>query len=171
MMGRRKLYIHCQGMDDISVKRGIIMYFVDRKKIIEILDYMEKILNELNEGHRYDTFQGERALERMAHVLTESVLDVGNMMIDGFIMRDPGGFNDIIDILVDEKVIPETEQTSYKQMIEIREMIVRHYMSVDYEFIFDTMMKHKSVLDKFSSHIKTYLDNELGVVNAFSNDS
>ena len=26
-------------------------------------------------------------------------------MIDGFIMRDPGGYEDIIDIMEDEKVI------------------------------------------------------------------
>ncbi|GAA3319942.1 hypothetical protein GCM10020331_028930 [Ectobacillus funiculus] len=30
-------------------------------------------------------------------------LDVGNAIIDGFIMRDPGSYEDIIDILVDEK--------------------------------------------------------------------
>lgn len=28
-------------------------------------------------------------------------------MIDGFIMRDPGSYEDIIDILVDERVIPK----------------------------------------------------------------
>ena len=35
----------------------------------------------------------------------ESIIDVGNTMIDGFIMRDPGGYEDIIDIMEDEKVI------------------------------------------------------------------
>ena len=34
----------------------------------------------------------------------ESMMDVGNLMIDGFIMRDPGSYEDIIDILVDEKL-------------------------------------------------------------------
>lgn len=31
------------------------------------------------------------ALERTASVLIEAVIDVGNQMIDAFIMRDPGG--------------------------------------------------------------------------------
>ena len=45
------------------------------------------------------------ALARLAHVIVESMIDVGNTMIDGFIMRDPGGYEDIIDIMEDEKVI------------------------------------------------------------------
>ncbi|HLQ71107.1 MAG TPA: DUF86 domain-containing protein [Bacillota bacterium] len=146
------------------------MYFVDRKKIMDILDYMDSILEDLSKGEPYHTFLQKRALERMAHVLIESVLDVGNMMIDGFIMRDPGGFDDIIDILVDEKVIPEPEQDTYKQMIQLREMIVKNYMSVNHDFLFETLIKNKPVLDKFSTHIKSYLDNELGVVHAFSNN-
>ena len=47
------------------------------------------------------------ALERMVQISIDSVLDVGNAMIDGFIMRDPGSYEDIIDILLDEKVITE----------------------------------------------------------------
>ena len=35
------------------------------------------------------------------------MMDVGNLMIDGFIMRDPGSYEDIIDILIDEKVITQ----------------------------------------------------------------
>lgn len=146
------------------------MYFVDRKEIIEILHYMDSILDALHTEESFHTFLEKRGLERMAHVLIESVLDVGNLMIDGFIMRDPGGFNDIIDILVDEQVLPRSEQETYKQMIQLRQMVVKNYMSVDHAFIADTLLKNKPVMDMFSTRINTYLDNELGVANAFYNN-
>ena len=41
-------------------------------------------------------------------------------MIDGFIMRDPGSYDDIFDILEDEKVITEEMCGSFKNVIQLR---------------------------------------------------
>ncbi|PAV28737.1 hypothetical protein CIL05_15780 [Virgibacillus profundi] len=145
------------------------MYFVDRSKIEETLIYMEELLQEAGKGN-FETFTEYLALERMVHVLIESTLDVGNMMIDGFIMRDPGSYDDIIDILIDEKVLPKEEENSYKEMIQLRKMIVKNYIAVEHEKLKNIINKNIPVLNKFSSHIRTYLNNELGVANAFSNE-
>ncbi|RKQ29601.1 DUF86 domain-containing protein [Oceanobacillus halophilus] len=144
------------------------MYFVDRKKIEEILLYMEKVLAEL-EGKSFETALEKFSQERMAHVLIEAILDVGNMMIDGFIMRDPGSYDDIIDILIDEKVLPAEEEADYKEFISLRKMLVNNYMNVDYAHLEKVIKDKKKTLEHFSSHINTYLTNELGVANAFSN--
>ena len=81
------------------------MYFVDRKKLEATLHYMDKLIHIL-ELDRPNSIKEKLCLERAVHVFIESTLDVGNMMIDGFIMRDPGSYHDIIDILLDEKVLP-----------------------------------------------------------------
>lgn len=145
------------------------MYFVDRSNIEKTLDYMDKVLIEIDQNS-YESFAEKLSLERMIHVLIESVLDVGNMMIDGFIMRDPGSYNDIIDILIDEKVIPEENEADYKALIELRKMIVTDYTEVNDEKLRETIDRIKGTLKQFSSHIRTYLKNELGVANAFSNE-
>ncbi|HLR62758.1 MAG TPA: DUF86 domain-containing protein [Lentibacillus sp.] len=144
------------------------MYFVDRKKIEETLQYMDKLLEEVNR-HTFDTFADKLYLERTVHMVIESTLDVGNMMIDGFIMRDPGSFDDIIDILIDENVIPEHEEANYKAIIQLRKMVVKEYLQTDHQLLADTFLKHTDTLKLFSSHIRNYLDNELGVANAFTN--
>lgn len=95
------------------------MYFVDQKKIEEILSYMDQILEELA-SQSYNSFSEKLTLERVVHVLIESIIDVGNLMIDGFIMRDPGSYEDIIDILVDEKVIPKDDENNYKSIVGLR---------------------------------------------------
>lgn len=72
------------------------MYFVDRDKIERLLLYMDGLVQELDQ-HQYASFMEKLSLERIVHMTIESMLDVGNMMIDGFIMRDPGSYNDIIE--------------------------------------------------------------------------
>ncbi|GEN54272.1 DUF86 domain-containing protein [Halobacillus faecis] len=143
------------------------MYFVNREKIEEILLYMEKIQEELAE-HSYQRFADKLLLERMTHLNIEAIIDVGNMMIDGFIMRDPGSYEDIIDILTDEKVLPEDEQDAYKQFVQLRKMIVQQYTGINHEQILKVWQDHKQSLQAFPSRVREYLDNELGPVSAFS---
>ncbi|WP_394218533.1 DUF86 domain-containing protein [Halobacillus trueperi] len=143
------------------------MYFVNREKIEEILSYMEKIQEELAE-HSYIRFADQLLLERMTHLNIEAIIDVGNMMIDGFIMRDPGSYEDIIDILTDEKVLPEDEQEAYKQFVQLRKMIVQQYTEVDHEHIVNVWQEQKDSLQAFPRRVRNYLGNELGPVSAFS---
>ncbi|MFQ3544764.1 DUF86 domain-containing protein [Halobacillus rhizosphaerae] len=145
------------------------MYFVNREKIEEILAFMEKILKQFDE-QSFHSSKDLLMLERVTHISAEAIIDVGNMMIDGFIMRDPGSYNDIIDIMMDEKVIPYEEEDSYKQFIQLRKMVVQNYVSVDHQEILAVWKSHGQALKQFPIRIRTYLDNELGPVSAFSKD-
>ena len=72
------------------------------------------------------------ALERILHMIIESFLDVGNSMIDGFIMRDPGSYEDIIDILEDEKVITTEMSEGFKKIVSLRKNLQQDYTIVDH---------------------------------------
>ncbi|CDO03060.1 cytoplasmic protein [Oceanobacillus picturae] len=145
------------------------MYFVDRSKIEQRLNYLDSMLTELKEM-KYETLQQKLALERIGHVAIEAILDVGNMMIDGFIMRDPGSYEDIIDILLDEKVLPNEDGDSYKRVIGLRKMLVVDYVNVNHQEVYQAFSTNRVQLSQFHNHIRTYLDNELGVAHAFSNE-
>src|SRR5690606_19490281 len=82
--------------------------------------------------------------------MIEAIIDVGNMMIDGFIMRDPGSYHDIIDILIDENVLPKDHEKSYKALIDLRRMLVQTYLQVDHAEIEKVLNSHKEVLKQFS---------------------
>ena len=112
------------------------MYFIDRNQIDESLDYMEELLVIYRNGSNWaDDEIRSLALERIAHVIIESIIDVGNSMIDGFIMRDPGSYEDIIDIMEDERVITTEMAVPLKKVIELRKVIVREFTKVDVEKI------------------------------------
>jgi uncharacterized protein YutE (UPF0331/DUF86 family) len=144
------------------------MYFVDRTKITKNLAHLDSILA---------VFEGEQnwlqsdvtklALQRIGHNVMESMMDVGNVMIDGFIMRDPGSYDDIIDILVDEKVITPDMDAPLKEVVGLRKMIVRDFLEVDDAKIVDVLTKNMDALKQFTPKVEAYLVNELGPVSAF----
>ncbi|MFG6119564.1 MULTISPECIES: DUF86 domain-containing protein [Thalassobacillus] len=144
------------------------MYFVDRKKIESTLLYMEGLMQEY-QNHDFESLLEKLSLERITHMTIEAVIDVGNMMIDGFIMRDPGSYEDIIDILTDEKVIPESHQEPFKNFIRLRKMLIQDYLEIEHPVIEKSWKNTQEVLETFPSSVRRYLDEELGPVSAFSN--
>ncbi|MCD5325161.1 MULTISPECIES: DUF86 domain-containing protein [Pontibacillus] len=144
------------------------MYFVDRSKIEETLQHLDFLIG-VYERQSFEGETGALALERLAQMSIESVIDVGNMMIDGFIMRDPGSYNDIIDILMDEKVIPKEDEDCYKTLIALRKPLIQDYVNIEPETIHQTLEKSKAAIGHYSEHVRYYLNNELGPVSAFSN--
>ncbi len=144
------------------------MYFVDRNQISESLNHMETLLELYrNENGWQEDIIHSLALERIANVLIESIIDVGNSMIDGFIMRDPGSYEDIIDIMEDERVITSEMAGPLKEVIELRKMIVREFTKVDVETIIAGLNTSMDALLEFPNKVRHYLENELGPVSAF----
>ena len=144
------------------------MYFVDRNKITNNLAHLDELLAifESTENWLADDIH-KLALQRIGHNVMEAMMDVGNLVIDGFIMRDPGSYEDIIDIFVDEKVITEEMDAPLKTVVGLRKMIVREFIAVDSEEILNVLTANLNILKQFSPKVQDYLTNELGPVSAF----
>ncbi|TQR18383.1 DUF86 domain-containing protein [Psychrobacillus vulpis] len=144
------------------------MYFVDRKKITITLSYMNSLLDILESKKEWEQDQvSQLALERIGQNIIESIIDVGNSMIDGFIMRDPGSYEDIIDILTDESVITKEMDAPLKEVIEFRKHLVREFQSVNHEKLYHVLVSNIIILKQFPPKVEAYLINELGPVSAF----
>jgi uncharacterized protein YutE (UPF0331/DUF86 family) len=146
------------------------MYFVDRNKIEEKLQFLDKHLQIFDqmESLEDDIFK-LLSVERAAHIIIDCIIDVGNAMIDGFIMRDPGSYEDIIDILLDEKVITEEMAKDIIELIKFRKKLVQEYTEVDHQSLFKTVKTIFNSLSLFSGKVRDYFINELGPVSAFKN--
>jgi uncharacterized protein YutE (UPF0331/DUF86 family) len=143
------------------------MYFVDRKKINQHLTYMNNLIQSFEAITYQENEIQKLAIERIGHMLIESMMDIGNMIIDGFIMRDPGSFEDILDILIDEKVLPEEEGKALKNVVFLRKALVQEYPNADVKKIFETIHAFLPQLSVFPDHVTRYLEEELGPVSAF----
>jgi uncharacterized protein YutE (UPF0331/DUF86 family) len=143
------------------------MYFVDREKIETTLQFIEKQIHLFSSQDKWSSPLEKAALERLTHMMIEAFLDVGNAMIDGFIMRDPGSYEDIIEILIDEKVISADDGQSLKVIVQYRKILVQMYTEVDHLELKEQFTKHLHALEEFPTNIREYLQNELGTVTAF----
>lgn len=147
---------------------AFLVYFVDRNKITKNLQYLDGLLAILeSENSWLENDIKELAIERIGHNVMESMMDVGNLMIDGFIMRDPGSYEDIIDILIDEKVVSTEMEEPLKAVVGLRKMLVREFTDVDVQGVVNVLTATLPALKQFSPAVNSYLTNELGPVSAF----
>ena len=143
------------------------MYFVDRNKIEQTLRFYEHQLAFFNSQTDWQSEIGGLALQRIGHLLIECILDTGNDMIDGFIMRDPGSYDDIMDILVDEKVVTEQEGTELKKLIAYRKTLVQQYLLADSAELYRLITADQTALQDFPQRSRRYSEREIGPVSAF----
>ncbi|CAM4252196.1 DUF86 domain-containing protein [Lacicoccus alkaliphilus] len=136
------------------------MYFVDRNLLDERLDYIEKLTTELEGAEGF-------ALERICHMLIESTVDVGNMIIDGFILRDPGSYLDVIEILKTEGAIPEADQNDFKVTFGWRNKLVREYTDLDHGSMKAEFKNHLDAYRQYKSRIYAFAENDGQAVTAF----
>jgi len=136
------------------------MYFVDREELTLKLAYINQLSQVLEESEGY-------ALERIAHMLIESVVDVGNMIIDGFIMRDPGSYKDVLDILEMEQVIPAQDAQMMRNTLYLRQWFVRDYINIDHNEVKRVFMENIASYKQFKANVDAFIENELGPVSAF----
>lgn len=149
----------------ISLNGGSTLYFIDSKKITTNLVYMDSLLTtfESQQDWKKDSIH-ELAVARIANVLIEAVIDVGNTLIDGFIMRDPGSYEDIIDILVDEKVITPEMDAPLKALISHRRVLVRDILEVNIDALLATMNEVLPTLKQFKPAVEAFVEKEAGIV-------
>ncbi len=144
------------------------MYQVNREKINEILNFMNRnyeIMKPLTTLTQEEFIQDQiivLATERVLHSSMESVIDVGNHIIDGFIMRDPGSYTDIIEILRDEQVLPEEIAQQFKDFIAFRKDLVTEYTHTTPEKVHQILVQYFSLLTTFEEYVQAYLIKELG---------
>lgn len=138
------------------------MYFVDKDKLTLKIKYLNQLIKdyETNKSNHY-------AFERIAQMLIESSVDIGNMIIDGFILRDPGNYKDVIDILELEGVISKDTQHYINDTVEIRKQFAHHYTELDVETLvplFDTSIPY---YQQFVKEVTQFLKKENVPITAF----
>ncbi len=144
------------------------MYNVNTQKIDEILTYIDQsILPALATvmAQSRDRFLEQPveayAAERMFHLFIEGMTDVGNHLIDGFIMRDPGSYEDIVDIMEDETVYTAEQAAVFKEIILLRRDLVLNYTQPKHGKLYDIYSQYAPVMQEYTNLIRQYLKKEL----------
>ncbi|MGI3315831.1 DUF86 domain-containing protein [Staphylococcus chromogenes] len=138
------------------------MYFVNKEKLSRKLTYLKQLTED------YESVKNNYyAFERVAQMLIESSVDIGNMIIDAFILRDPGNYKDVIDILELEGAISKETKLHLHKTIEVRKQFVHLYDELnmaEVQPLFDEALPYYR---QFIEEVVYFLENENVPVTAF----
>lgn len=136
--------------------------FCRQRKLTQKLNYLRQLTQDYQD-HKDNPY----AFERIAQMLIEASVDIGNMIIDAFILRDPGNYKDVIDILALEGVITSETQAAINQTIEVRKQFAHDYITLQHdtlEPLFDDALPY---YDNFIYEVSLFLEQESVPVTAF----
>ncbi|CAM3397875.1 MULTISPECIES: DUF86 domain-containing protein [Paenibacillus] len=139
------------------------MYYVNQEQIERRLEAIPEIAEGLRKAAQ--SWDGGLVLgmmqERALHLAIEVVTDVGSYLIDGFIMRDASSYEDIMDIVHEEKVFPQDVHAVLLELVRLRKPLVQEYYDWDRHSLHPLTAKLPDTLERFAAHVREYLKNEL----------
>ncbi|MCG7339454.1 DUF86 domain-containing protein [Staphylococcus sp. ACRSN] len=138
------------------------MYFVNKEQLNAKLNYLQQLLADYPQQK-----QNHYAFERIAQMLIESSVDIGNMIIDGFILRDPGNYKDVIDILELEGVISKETQENINETVDVRKQFVHYYDELNTIELIPIFDKSVQYYQQFITEVLQFLKNENVPITAF----
>jgi uncharacterized protein YutE (UPF0331/DUF86 family) len=141
-----------------------LLYELNEERIISQKKVLEDCIVLLNKVQAPKSDVEWFAVMRALHIGVECVIDIGNTLIDGFIMRDPGGYADIIDILEDEQVVPLNLANQLKEFIILRDKLVRYYDHIQIQEV-QHYLTETNVFSQFLSYVEAFLQQERLVGN------
>lgn len=102
------------------------------------------------------------ATERALHVAVECTTDVANDIIDALVMREPGSYEDILRVIMEEKVVSADWFNAFSGIIEFRDKLVHRYVSLTADEVEAAAKQYGALFLPYAKFIRTYL----GIIEA-----
>lgn len=143
-----------------------MLYHVDVEKIERYLQYIEAqlpILNLLSDSKEANLNEPviRLAAERLLHLLAEAITDVSSLVIDGFMLRDPGSYRDMVEILAQEGAFSAAYGERLGELVAFRSRLVRNYLDVTVQELEQALRLAVQIAPSFPSYIRSFLAEEL----------
>ncbi|NMO95413.1 DUF86 domain-containing protein [Paenibacillus lemnae] len=139
------------------------MYYVNQEQIERRLNAIPDIAAGLR--HAEASWDGGVGCgfiqERALHLGIEVVTDVGSYLIDGFIMRDASSYEDILDIIHEEKVMSAANHEVLTRLVRLRKPLVQEYFDWERQSLHPLTVELPVVLETFAAEVRDYLKREL----------
>lgn len=97
------------------------------------------------------------AMERFIQLSVETVLTLGNHIIAGQNLRKPSTYEQIIQILAEEKIINKKTYNEAKPVPSLRNLLVHDYNEINREKLFDTAREVMPVFEELAKAYRKFL--------------
>lgn len=142
------------------------MIFLDRNRLLEKIDELEKYLRELDEylpdeeKDYLDSGLTKRACERAFQLASENLLDICNLIISEKGFGIPTDSKDCIRKLAENGVIPEPLSIRLEELIGFRNLLVHQYGRIDDSKAYSYLKVESKDFYEFIEVIDAYIEQE-----------
>lgn len=137
-----------------------------KNEILNKLERLEGYVKILNSYKRYsvqdikEDFTLRGAIERYLEVSLECCIDIGEMIISSRGLRKPETYNEVIEILGEEGILPEGFAERFGEAAKFRNILVHMYAEVDVKMVYEILQSNLGDFDEFAKYIARYLEKE-----------
>ncbi|BCJ86422.1 type VII toxin-antitoxin system HepT family RNase toxin [Effusibacillus dendaii] len=135
-------------------RKQIRQFFAEMDRHIDVL---EKLTALPRQQFMSDVIL-QSAAERSLHLALECATDVGNLIIDALIMRDPSSYEDIIQVLADEKLFPSEFADFFMQVVKFRRVLAHDYLERDVAQLYQMVVDHAGDFRRFQEYVSEYVE-------------
>ncbi len=134
----------------------------DRNRILAKLDEMDRYLRELNEilpgeEEYHSDLIKRRACEKTVELAIESLIDVAALIVSSKRFGLPSDEENIIDLLVDNRVITPDLGGKIKDMKGFRNILVHKYGRLDDKLVYRFLTGDTGDFIKFRDQVKRHI--------------
>lgn len=95
--------------------------------------------------------------ERLLEVIIQAMLDIGNHVIAGLLLKKPEDYRQIFDILAQNRIIPGELLPQLRALVGLRNLLVHEYFEVDHGRLYDEARAGLADFEKFCKAIVRFL--------------
>lgn len=137
---------------------------VDKEKLAKLLRDLEIYLQQAEElqkiekGEYINDWKVYDLVERKLHLLLETFLSIGDMIISEFKLRKPDTYGDIPKILSESKIIDSELTEKLVDLAKFRNVLVHEYLYLDRERVYEHLQNEPGIIKQFMEQIKEFLN-------------
>ena len=136
---------------------------IDKERIEERLSKLKEYVLILKSYQQYSfekfkkdvTLRG--AVERYFQLAIECIIDIGEIIISNLGLRKPDDSRDVVDILGENKIIPDKFAYYFGPVTGFRNALVHDYLDIDYKQVYKHLQNDLGDFDKFAKYIAKFL--------------
>nr|WP_230087812.1 HepT-like ribonuclease domain-containing protein [Alicyclobacillus mali (ex Roth et al. 2021)] len=99
------------------------------------------------------------AAERALWTSVEYVTDIASLIIDALVMRDPGGYADIVKVLVEEQVLDRPWFEAFTGAIDFRSRLLRDHARIAPKDVREAVSRYADLFAPFMNQIREFMRN------------
>lgn len=134
----------------------------DKKRILVKLDEMNRYMEELSEmlpteEEYYKNLTKRRACEKTIELAIESLIDVAALVVSSEKFGLPSDESNIIDLLVENKILGTDLGEKVKNIKGFRNIIVHKYGGLDDKLVYRFLTENITDFDEFTEQVKEHM--------------